>query len=321
MNSIKDALGNAGVLKTKMVAKAKTKPAPNDVRIPTIRSIKETAAVAEKRQYIGDIPVHMAGLVARIRGIQSASPEEQAIRFKEFKDLEDEVLVHLNSDDELLKSAARQAYAIAMVETLPADKRLVVETIKGNENSCLPGLLGLKILEQVPEAEAQANGGAVTVKVYGKVYRINGGGQEFTTKLAENLSAGAAHAAKAAHEFYHGEVVALKAQATISIAEMQDRKSGRFFFEASDVRDGDRFLSGGALLAESNSRAIKVLQARGHFQRVMTEIAEAGTFVPIESLSSERLEFGKRLSEDAFRRARILHAVLRRGIAEAQKAK
>lgn len=313
---MKEAFENAGVLKTKTVAKAKQiSPAPNDVRIPTINKVKETAAVAEKRQYIVDIPDHIRGLVNRIRHIQMASLEEQAICSSELKALEDEVLAHLNSGDELLKSAACQAYATAMVETLPADKRLVVETIKGNSNSRLPGLLSLKILEPAGDAK-----NVFTVKVYGDTYKV-GGSRDFATKLAENLSAGAAHAAKIAYEFYHSEVEGLKAQATISVAELLVKKPGRVFMTVSDVKDGSRFLPGGALLAESDGRTVEVVKTVGHFARIMSEIAEAGMFVSIESLSHERPELAKRLPEDAFRRVRILHAVLRRGIAEARKAK
>ncbi len=321
MTAMKEAFGNAGTLKTKA---KQVSPAPDDVRIPTIRSIKETVAVAEKRQYIADIPAHIGALVNRIRLIQMASPEERAIRSKELKDLEDEVLAHLNSDDELLKSAARQAYAMAMVSTLPPDKRLVAETISNsNRSSRLPGLLEIKILEQVTDTEAKTNGGTVTIKVYGDTYKV-GGSWDFAAKLAENLSIRAANAAKAAHEFYHGEVGALKAQTTISVAdsvaETQDRKSGRFFLSISDAKSGDRFLPGGALLAESNGEEIKVLQARGHFRRIMTEIAEAKAFVSVDSLNRERFEGGG-LSDEKFRLCRILHAVLRRGIAEAQRTK
>lgn len=311
---MKEAFENAGVLKTKTVAKAKQiSLAPNDVRIPTINKVKETAAVAEKRQYIVDIPYHIRGLVNRIRHIQMASLEEQAICSSELKALEDEVLAHLNSGDELLKSAACQAYAIAMVETLPPNKRLVMETIKSNGNR-LPGLLGLKILEPVGDAK-----NVFTVKIYGDTYKV-GGSRDFAAKLAENLSAGVAHAAKIAYEFYHSEVEGLKAQATISVAELLVKKPGRVFMTVSDVKDGSRFLPGGALLAESDGRTVEVVKTVGHFARIMSEIAEAGMFVSIESLSHERPELAKRLPEDAFRRVRILHAVLRRGIAaETQK--
>lgn len=305
---MKEAFGNAGVLKTKA---KQVSPAPNDVRIPTIRSIKETTAVAERRQYIGDIPVHMAGLVARIRGIQSASPEEQTIRSGELKALEDEVLVHLDSGEKLLADAARQAYAMAMVETLPADKRLVVKTIEGNENARLPGLLELKILELGDDKNA------ITVMVYRNVYIVNGN-REFAIRLAKGLAEGAAHAAKTAHELYHSETEGLKAQVTISVAELLAEKPGRPFLTVSDVRNGDRFLPGGALLAESDGRVVKVSRAIGHFRRIMTEIAEAQVFISVESLSRERFESGGGLSDERFRLCQILHTVLRRGIAEAQ---
>ena len=300
------------------------KPAGLALRIPTIKKIETIAveqeaidkAVADARQYLTDILDHMAGLVARIRGIQAASSEERTIRSKELKALEDEVLAHLSSGEELLANAARQAYALAMVSTLPLDKRIVMQTIKSNGSSRLPGLLDLKILVE-PVGDTK---NAVTVKVYGNTYKV-GGSKNFAIKLVRVLATGASRAAKAAHELYHDEVVVLKAQATISIAELKSRKIGRIFLDVSDLKEGERFLPGGSLLAESDGKTVKIIQACGHFRHVMTEMAEAGTFVPVESLGHERMELVKRLPEDAFRRVRILHAVLRRGIAEARAKK
>ena len=60
---------------------------------------------------------------------------------------------------------------------------------------------------------------------------------------------------------------------------------------------------------------IHMSEAVGHFSRVMGEIIKAEGFVSVDSLSRERVELTKRLPEDAFRRVRILHAVLRRGLA------
>ncbi len=319
---MKDAFEKAGKLETKTVAKAKQVSLAPNVCIPVIHKVKETPAVAEKRQYIADIPAHMAGLVSRIRGIQSASPEEQNIRSKEFKDLEDEALMHLNSNDELLKSAARQAYAIAMVSTLPIDKRLVLETVKGG-HSGLPGLIELKTLEQIDSDEV---GNVVTIRIYGETYKVNGP-WPFAEKLAGALSVGVAHAAKAAHDQYHGAATELKTQATISIAELLARKPGRPVIDVPDAipdakaKDGGKFLPGGVLLVESDGKAIKVIQACGHFRRVIMEIAEAKIFVSVESLDHEQFRGSGRIPDDVFRHCRILHAILRRGIAEAQKAK
>jgi len=289
------------------------------LRVPTIKKVETTTnqevidkAVADIRQYLADIPDHMTGLVSRIRKIQGASPEERAIRSSELKALEDEVLAHLNSEEELLRDAAVRAYAEAMVSTLPPDKRLVAEAIKGN--SRLPGLLELKILERT-STEAK---NAVTVKVYGEPYKVNGK-RDFAMQLSKNLSAGAAHAAKAAHEYYHGQINSLKELATISVTELLARKPGLFFLTVSDKKEDEKFFPGGALLAESDGMSIKIAQVVGHFHRVLEEIRDVAAFVPISSLNSARLELSKRLSEDAFRRMRILHAVLRRGIAEAQK--
>ncbi len=217
--------------------KAKSKQIANMIlRVPVIRKIETTAAkqeiidkaVAEARQYIADIPNHMESLVSRIRKIRAASPEEQAIRSGELKALEDEVLAHLNSGEELLANAARRAHDLAVDSTL----------------SFL---------------------------------------------------------------------------ANISVAEMLTRKPGRVFMNISDTRDGKRFLPGGRLLVESDGKVVKVVEAYGNFQRIITEIAEAKTFVLVETLSRERFGDSGRIPEEKFRLCRILHAVLRRGVAEAQK--
>lgn len=280
--------------------------------VPEIRDVRPAAkpeaisrAVEEARKYLTVIPNHMLGLVNRIREIQTASVEEKAIRQKEFQNLVSEVLSHLNSQTKLLASAACQAYALAMVSTLPADKRLVEALLRGSKDSGLPGLLELKFLEQVKTE----SGNAVHVKVYGNIYRINGA-RDFSKKLANAIVEGATRASKAAHDLYHGEVEGLKAQGTISIAELLAGKPGEVFMNVPDDKTGEKFLSGGALLAKSNGAFITTSLAVGHFQRIMTEIADSEVAISVDSLKEGRIEAGGM--------ARIFHAILRRGIAKAQ---
>jgi len=297
--------------------KAKKIPAVKaiDITVPKIKQVRATAKreeidrVAEDvRQYLTTIPEHMADLVGRIREIQSASLEEWLIRAEELRKLEDEVLSHLNADAGPLLTAARQAYALAMVRTLPADKKAVVETIKGGGKSRLPGLIRVGVLEPTKEPKYD-----IVVKVYGDSYKIVGG-REFAIHIAESLSGGASKAAKAAHDHYHGAAAELKAQATISIVELLARKPGKFFLAVPDVKDENKFLPGGVLLAESDGKMIQALKTVGHFSRIMEDIIKTKTFVSIESLNQGRLDLAKRLSEDVFRRIRILHAILRRGL-------
>jgi len=222
---MKEAFGNAGVLKTKKTQAKQVSPAPNDVhvRIPTIRSIKETTAVAEKRQYIGDIGPHMAGLVVRIRGIQTASPEERAIRSQELKALEDEVFVHLNADNELLRNAAKKAYDIAMIS----------------------------------------------------------------------------------------------ASADISVNGLFAKKPGKVFLNVPDMDNGKEFLRGGVLLAESDGKVVRAFKTsiNSGFQKIMEEVIESKVFVPIWAISSGHFNKPANMSDEKFRLAWILHAVLRRGLA------
>ncbi|MBU2081961.1 hypothetical protein KKH14_00855 [Patescibacteria group bacterium] len=312
MNSLKDAMDGAGKLKTK---KTPTAVKIIDITVPKIKQVRPTAKreeinrVAEDvRQYLATIPGHMADLVGRVREIHGATIEEWLIRSDELRKLEDEVLSHLNADMGPLLTAARQAYALAMVSTLPADKKAVTETIKGGGKSRLPGLIRAGILEPTNEPKYD-----IVVKVYGDSYKIVGG-KDFALQIAEGLSDGASKAAKAAHDRYHNAVAEMKSQATISIVQLLARRPGKFFLNVSDLKDGEKFLPGGTLIAESDGKAIQVVAAVGHFSRIMEEIRKAVVFTSIDSLSQERLNLVKRLPEDTFRRIRILHAILRRGL-------
>ena len=312
MKTLKDALENPGTLKTKKIPAVKA----IDISVPKIKQVRATAKreeinrVAEDvRQYLAGIPSHMMDLVGRIREIQGASLEEWLIRSDELRKLEDEVLSHLNADKGPLLTAACQAYALAMVSTLPADKKAVVETIKGGGKSRLPGLIRAGVLEPTKEPKYD-----IVIKVYGDTYKIVGG-REFAIHIAETLSEKAGKAAKAAYDQYHSSVAELKAQATITVVQLLARKPGKFFLKVPDLKEEDKFLPGGVLLAESDGKMIHVSEAVGHFSRVMGEIIKAEAFVSVDSLSQARVGLTKRLPEDAFRRIRIMHAILRRGLA------
>ena len=278
---------------------------PLNLRIPTIKKVEVTAeqdaidkAVAGARQYIADIPGHMAGLVSRIQAIQGTSSEERAIRSKELKDLEEEVLAHLGAEDKLLGEAARQAYVMATIATLLPDEQAILAAIDGN--SRLPGLLALGVLSGADDKK-----NTNIVKVFGKIYAVN---SNKATEIVHKIR-------KVVGEAYGNKIAEIKAKATISVAELLAGKSGRVFINAPDEKINDRFLPGGVLLVQSDGKVIRVVEFLGHFQQLMPEITEAGTFFPVDSLNRERLELAKRLSDDKFRKARILHAVLRRGVA------
>jgi len=312
MTTIREAMESPGTLKKKKSPAVKV----IDITVPSIKKVKLTAkkeeidqAATDIREYLAGIPEHMNDLVGRVREIHGATIEEWLIRSDELRKLEDEVLSHLNADMGPLLTAARQAYTLAMVSTLPADKKAVVETINGGGKSRLPGLIRAGVLELTKEPKYD-----ITVRVYGETYKVIGG-RDFALKIAETLSEKAAKAAKAAHDRYHCAVAELKAQATITVVQLLARKPGKFFLAVPDVKEGEKFLPGGTLIAESDGKAIQVIAAVGHFSRIMEEIRKAVVFISIDSLSQERLNLVKRLPEDTFRRIRILHAVLRRGLA------
>ncbi|MCX6813343.1 MAG: hypothetical protein NTV77_02605 [Candidatus Azambacteria bacterium] len=123
-------------------------------------------------------------------------------------------------------------------------------------------------------------------------------------------------AAKKAHE-----IANMRALANISVAEISANKQGKTFLVISDLDNGRKFLPGGVLLAESDGKAVRTVKAVGGFQKIMEEIIESRVFIPVWALNSRYFDKPANMAEEKFRLARILHAILRQGIAEAQKTK
>lgn len=283
---------------------------PLNLRIPAISKVEVTAeqaaidkAVAAARGYIAEIPGHMGGLVSRVQAIWIAPPEERAIRAKELKELEEEILAHLGAEDKLLGEAAKQAYVMAFLATLPANKEAILAVIRRDAH--LPGLLKLGVLREVDGADKNS---MVTVKVFGKPYMVTGG------RVAEI----AGKIRKIAGEAYGHEIEKIRSRADISIGELLAGKSGLVFISSPDGKSPERFLAGGNLLVKTDGREIRVVEFLGHFQKIMTEIKQTNIAIPIRSLSRDRLELAKRLPHNKFRLACIFHDILRRGVAEAQ---
>lgn len=278
---------------------------PLNLRIPTIKKVEVTAeqkvideVVVAARQYIAEISEHMAGLVSRVNAILVASSEERAIRARELKELEEEILAHLGAEDKLLGEAAKQAYVMAVTATLRSDERAILAVINGDAH--LPGLLKIGALSEMVDDRKVAT----TVKVFGKTYAVNGGrAQEIAGKLRKLVG-----------EAYGNKIEAIKAKATISVAELLAGKSGHAFINAPDGKDGDRFLPGGVLLVQSDGKTVRVLEFLGHFQKIMAEIFEEKTFLLVKSLSEEHLFLGEKMPENTRRHVKILHSILRRGI-------
>lgn len=318
-----DALNRKGQgVKTNYPSVIKGKVQILNLRIPMIRRVETTAekrevldkAVAEVRQYIAAIPDHMSDLVARVETINGVSHEERAIRANEFKELESEVLTHLNSEEEILRSAARWAYAKALVANAKPSRWNVLAVLKGRKLSELPGLINLGIAAEVV-GEPEKN--KASAKIYGATYIFNGRRDE-ASALAESLKDLATRSAAIAREYWGGVVDGIEDQATEkNPLQLREDVAGRFAISVPDDKSGEKVLLGGILLVESDGKNVKILQAAGHFQRIMEEIRDAGTFVAVSSLSEDRLPFIP--DKELFWRVRILHAVLRRGLEEAEK--
>lgn len=317
--AMKDALEKKSVKAAQQVAKA----AVLIMRIPTIRRMETTAvkqeivdkAVEQVRDYLSAINDHMSDLVARMEVINNASREERAVRGSELKELEAEVLTHLNGEEEMLRSAARWAYAKALVANAKPTPWSVLAVIGGRKLSELPGLIKLGMVSEVM-GEPERN--KVSATVYGATYVFNGRRDE-ASALAEALIGLATRAAASAREYWDGIRDEILKQATVEdpLQLREEGAVGRFAIPVPDDKFGNKVLLGGILLVESDGKNVKVLQAAGHIKRVMEEIRDADTFVSVSSLSEDRLPFIP--DKELFRRVEILHAVLRRGLEEAEK--
>ncbi|MDO8743428.1 MAG: hypothetical protein Q7J30_02680 [Candidatus Azambacteria bacterium] len=293
---------------------------PLNLRIPTIKKVEVTAdqeaidkAVASARQYIADIFAHMTGLVTRLRVIESVSVEERAIRAKELEELEEEILAHLGAEDKLLGEAARQAYVMATIATLPSDEQAILSAIGGG-NSHLPGLLKIGAFSEVVDGKKNAN----IVKVFGKTYTVNGGrAGEVANKLRKLIG-----------EAYGKKIEAIKAKATISIDELFNNKPGLVFVNIPDEfvpvpnsKDGKKFLGGGALLVKSDGKVVRVAEFVGHLYSLMTKIAAAKVFMPIWKIEDRFVEKPSGMDEEMFYLYKKFHNFLRRGTAKVREVR
>lgn len=316
--AMKDALEKKSVKAAQQVAKTvltlKMPPPIKKVESATAKQEVRDQLVTAYQQYIAVIGDHMSDLVARMETINDASREERAVRSDELKEVETEVLAHLNGEEEMLRSAARWAYAKALVAKAKPNKWGVLAILGGRKFSELPGLVKLGMAVEVM-GEPEKN--KVSAKIYGATYIFNGHRDE-ASALAESLKDLATRSAATARRYWDDVVDGIKNQVTQKNSlQLRENVAGRFAITVPDDKSGEKVLLGGILLVESDGKSVKILQAAGHFQRFMEEIRDANTFVSVSSLSEDRLPFIP--DKELFQRVRILHAVLRRGLEEAEK--
>ncbi len=135
-------------------------------------------------------------------------------------------------------------------------------------------------------------------------------------EIAAHLNADQELLRNAAKKAY--DIANIRILANISVIELSANKPGKIFLAIPNL-DSRRFLPGGILLAESDGKVVKAIAAVGGFQKILEEIIESKVFVPVWALASGYLNKPANMADDKFRLVRILHAILRRGIAEAQK--
>lgn len=310
-------------------AEAKTKKLVGvlTMKIPAIKRVESTEvkeeamaqAVAAAEDYLAKIGSHLVDLISRARHIRSLGDTERALRREELNDLEAEVLTHLASEEKLFADAARWGYIKALLTVSSPSHPTVKEMISGSKFTSLPGLTalgtGTKDEYILEELAGEAEKGAVTAKLYGVQYRVRTK-KDQARWIAETLARLAGDAAKAAKAHYGKESGGLLDQATVKDFQLlASGTPGRYAVEIPDQRDGDKVQPGGTLLAESDGKSVFVLEAVGHFSRVMREIRNAGTRIMVESLSEEKFKAPQRLGQDEFRLSRILHSVVRSGLA------
>lgn len=279
--------------------------------VPPITKVATTDenVVAKKREYLASIPDHMKDLIFRVCDIQMATPEEQAIRAKDLEGLKKEIGVHLGYKEDLLQSAAKHAYVSAVIATLTQApyKDRIMKAIDGNGG--LPGFLGLGKFTELTEKPGR--GDTITVKIFGRIFRINGGQ---ASKIAHDLKPIVAQAER-------NEAKILEARATTSINELFGGKPGLVFVNIPDEfipapnsKDGKRFLGGGVLLVKSDGKVIRVMEFVGNFCSIMAKIADVGIFMPTWKIEARFVERPSGMDDEMFYLYKTFHNILRRGM-------
>lgn len=296
--------------------------------------------VSETRAYLAQIGDVIADWVKFVRQLCAMQADERSAYQGELKHAENVILSYLgiNPGDDaaqdvkanyeqvrknpFLVGAAKMHYALVMADTCPPRKQAVFDLVSGNKYHRLPGLVQLDLLREVT---GEAPKGATTIKVGDAVYRVLGK-KDDAAKIAAAIEAVWERAKEAGREFYSNLLVKLRAEATkdYAVSDLLAGKAGRLVLLVPDstriVKDKESGkekeipLPGGTVLVESDGKTVKFIRCIGHFQRIVTEIADAGRLLQVYTLSEDKLNLGQRVDQETFRHLTIMHSILRRGI-------
>lgn len=278
--------------------------------VATATPLERTQNAETLRQFKADVVAAMFDHVAQIRAIDGLTDEDERVTEVGTRKNSSDAIASMLSYEPPYRESAVLAYSDALVKTCPE--------FRGSVEATLKSLLEVGFLTEVGEGKG--------VRIYGKDYKL---AKNFERNPEAKAVGGALSklvgrtvmAGKARFEEDYAAIKAAAGQNQLTPANLKAGKEGRMLLETPDHQHRDRFYKGGILLLESsNGGQIRALDGVGGCQHVARLVAEAGAWIWNTQLGSERLVVNERLPEEVFRNVLILHGLIFRGIAAAEKA-
>lgn len=309
------------------------KPPVPKVGTVVLTQEQRDANLRELEAFRGEVAVSILDCITGLRAIESMTEQEASI-YREDTTARKQAVKQMLEYDEPYRSVAVLAFVDALVRTCSLSRNAVLDTIRRMVD------VGFITDKKVPQDMKKVPRNGTGIRIYSVNYAV-------TESYIRNYEADAKNVLVALEKLVERTVRAGRdhfQEAREHLREMNTdpmpladlvalvqggqpaQASGTLILRLPDreVKDKEtgqpKVLKGGDVLAEVEADGkVFFREAIGGPQRIVRELAEAETFVWATQLVEERFQPSKRLEDDVFKRAALLHRMLRSAIAETEK--
>lgn len=289
--------------------------------LPSFRKIATTEAkqeeTAELRGWIDEVSSAMADCVSRFWKCVNGD----AIHFEQHQEEFDQVMAaigeYLNPGAKIAKQSAHEAYALAMVEHVPAARWALLSLVTGSLQH-VQGFSTLTGLGFLTEAKPETKLGPTVIRFLGRVYGVTG---KNAKRIAMVLSGKAEEARQMAGDHYRKMVAEItgKSDPAFTVEKLIAGEPSESF--TLPVADSPNARNGGYVRIKSDGKSVTALEAIGNISRRMNEIIsrEEPRSVGVCALTWDNLTQPKTMLYPEYQDTHFFWDVLKRGISTIKK--
>ncbi|MFH1672439.1 MAG: hypothetical protein ABIF87_03305 [Pseudomonadota bacterium] len=313
----------------------------NFMNKPPVPKVGTTVLTEEQRQanlreleaFRSEVAASILDCVTGLRAIERMTEQEASI-YKEDTAARKQAIKQMLDYDEPYCSVTVLAFADALVRTCNLSRGAVLDTIHRMVDT------GFLTDKNVPQDLKRVPRNGTGIRIYSVNYAVTESYVRHYEKDAKEIlvaleklieatvKAGRDHFQEAREHLREMNTDPMPLADLVALVQggQPAKASGTLILRLPDREVKDRetnqpkILKGGDILVEVETDGrIFFREAIGGPQRIVRELAETETFVWATQLAQESFQPSKRLEEDVFKRAALLHRMLRSAIAETEK--